>query len=90
MFFIDFASIGTQKIPKEALFKGYFGFDQFFFVQNELQAVKYSFITYVWSKVDVFFCYSVYLQRLTLSLICGFGPKATFDSVRAFSQPFGI
>ena len=25
------------------------------FVQQELQAVKYSLITYVWSKVDVFF-----------------------------------
>ena len=26
-----------------------------------MQAVKYSFITHVWSKVDVLFCYSVYI-----------------------------
>ena len=31
-----------------------------YFVYWELQAYEYLFITYIWSKVDVFFCYSVY------------------------------
>ena len=28
---------------------------------RELHAVRYSFITYIWSKVDLVFFYSVYL-----------------------------
>ena len=36
-------------------YKSNLSFAQNFFVQRELQAYKYSFITYVWSRVDEFF-----------------------------------
>ena len=36
-------------------YKSYLSYVQKYFVQRELQAINYSFITYVWSKVDVFF-----------------------------------
>ena len=49
-------------------YKCYINFLQNFFVQCELQTVKYSFITYVWSKVDVFFCYSVYVESTQLKI----------------------
>ena len=35
--------------------------DSKYLVYRELQASEYSFISYVLSKVDVFFCYSVYM-----------------------------
>ena len=52
--------IWTQNVPSEALFNGLqilisFYFDSKYFVYWELQASEYSFITYVLSKVDVFF-----------------------------------
>ena len=44
-------------------YKSYQGFAQKYFAQQELQAVKYSVITYVWSMVDVFYCDTVvYMQ----------------------------
>ena len=57
-------------------YKSYSSFIQKCFVLRELQAVKYSFITYIWSKVDVFFCYSVYTHCTWNSCSKGnFAPK---------------
>ena len=55
-----------QKVPNEALFDRLqilCLFPQKYCFQLEVQGVKYSFITYIWSKGYVFFCYSVYFTR---------------------------
>ena len=61
-----YCPIWTQRVPNEALFNGVqmlLIFASKYFVYRELRAYEYLFITYgwIWSKVDVFFCYSVYI-----------------------------
>ena len=53
---------GRKRLPNEALLNGrqsLLYFASKYVVKQELQAVKYSLIKYVWSMVVVFFCYSV-------------------------------
>ena len=59
---------GCKRYQMKRYLMGYKCFSHFaskYLVDGELQAFEYSFTTHVhiWSKVDAFFCYSVYLLK---------------------------